>query len=149
MLKRPRKGLLLKSPFVFAFWTLLLAIATKVWTQRRTTRLSYAAVEKVENFGIKDNAITNTIADSVTLFQNTNNGYVKFDGTFGLVLPVGTSTERPGVGYRETGMTRFNTEDQRVEVFDGINWVSVAGSQAGLTPADAEDLAIEKVLIFG
>ena len=103
----------------------------------------------VENFGIKDNAITNTIADSVTLFQNTNNGYVKFDGTFGLVLPVGTSTERPGVGYRETGMTRFNTEDQRVEVFDGINWVSVAGSQAGLTPADAEDLAIEKVLIFG
>ena len=46
-------------------------------------------------------------------------------------------------------MTRFNTEDQRVEVFDGVNWVSVAGSQGGLTPADAEDLAIEKVLIFG
>ena len=103
----------------------------------------------IENFGFKDNTITNTIADSVTLFQNTNNGYVKFDGTFGLVLPTGTSVQRPGVGYRETGMTRFNTEDQRVEVFDGINWVSVAGSQAGLTPADAEDLAIEKVLIFG
>ncbi len=104
---------------------------------------------KFENFGIKDNAITNTVSDSITLFQNTNNGYVKFDGTFGLVLPVGTSPERPGVGYREVGMTRFNTEDQRVEVFDGVNWVSVAGSQGGLTPADAEDLAIEKVLIFG
>jgi cytoskeletal protein CcmA (bactofilin family) len=104
---------------------------------------------RVENFGIKDNAILNTVADSITLFQNTNNGYVKFDGTFGLVLPVGTSNERPGVAYREVGMTRFNTEDQRVEVFDGTNWVSVAGSQGGLTPADAEDLAIEKVLIFG
>jgi len=104
---------------------------------------------RFENFGIKNNTITNTVSDSITLFQNTNNGYVKFDGTFGLVLPVGTSPQRPGVGYREIGMTRFNTEDQRVEVFDGVNWVSVAGSQGGLTPADAEDLAIEKVLIFG
>ena len=101
----------------------------------------------VENFAIKDNVITNTVADSVTTFDNTNDGYVKFDGTYGLVIPSGTSAERPG--NPETGMQRFNTEDQRVEIFDGVQWVSVAGSQAGLTPSDAEDIAFEIVLSLG
>jgi cytoskeletal protein CcmA (bactofilin family) len=104
---------------------------------------------RFENFSIKDNVIKNEVSDSITLFQNTNNGYVKFDGTYGFVLPKGTNAERPGVAYREVGMTRFNTEDERVEVFDGTQWVSVAGAAAGLTRAEAEDLAIETVLIFG
>ena len=104
---------------------------------------------KFENIGINNNTIQNTVADSITLFENTNNGYVKFDGTYGVVLPTGTSAERPGVAYREVGMTRFNTEDERVEVFDGTNWVSVAGAAAGLTRVEAEELAIAQILIFG
>jgi cytoskeletal protein CcmA (bactofilin family) len=104
---------------------------------------------KFENFSLKNNTITNSVVDSITLFENTNNGYVKFDGTYGIVIPKGTSAERPGVAYREVGMTRYNTEDERVEVFDGTQWVSVAGAQAGLTRAEAEELAIAQVLIFG
>tara|TARA_E500000178_G_C17034627_1_gene762649 strand:- start:2374 stop:6153 length:3780 start_codon:yes stop_codon:yes gene_type:complete len=99
-----------------------------------------------ENFAFKDNSITNTSADAVTTFTTTGDGYVNIDGTYGVVLPVGGNATRPsGV----TGMIRFNTDDARVELFDGTNWVSVAGASGGISFQDAEDIAIEKVLIFG
>jgi len=102
-----------------------------------------------DNFAIKNNTITNTVADSVTVFDYTGNGYVKFDGTYGMVLPVGDNTNRPIPAYTETGMMRFNTEDARVEVFDGVAWVSVAGSSGSITAVDANYLAIETVLYLG
>jgi hypothetical protein len=46
-------------------------------------------------------------------------------------------------------MIRFNTDDARVELYDGTSWVSVAGASGGISFAQAEDIAIEKVLIFG
>ena len=101
---------------------------------------------KFENFAIKDSTITNTVSGAITTFTNTGTGYVKFDGTSGIVLPVGTNATRPtGV----TGMIRFNTQDQRVELYDGSSWVSVAGASGGISFAQAEEIAIEKVLIFG
>ena len=104
---------------------------------------------KIDAFAIKDNTITNTVTNSVTTFNNTANGYVKFDGTYGMVLPVGGNAERPPVIYTEVGMTRFNTDLSRVEVWDGSNWVSVAGSSSGITRAEAEDIAFEIVLSLG
>jgi len=102
-----------------------------------------------ENFAFSNNTITNTVADSITEFQNTNNGYVKFDGTYGLVLPVGGNTDRPLLAFTETGMTRFNADLSRVEIYDGTNWVSVAGTDAGISRSEAEDLAFEIVLSLG
>ena len=102
-----------------------------------------------DNFAIKGNTITNTVANSVTLFDYTGEGYVKFNGTYGMVLPVGTSLNRPIPAYTETGMMRFNTADARVEVFDGVAWVSVAGSSGSITATDAQYLAVETVLYLG
>ena len=102
-----------------------------------------------DNFGINDNVITNTVSNSVTEFQNTGNGYVKFAGTFGMVLPVGDATNRPDPAYREVGMLRFNSADARVEVYDGVTWVSVAGSSGAISSIDAEYLAVETVLMLG
>ena len=104
---------------------------------------------KFDNFAINGNSITNTSANAVTTFENTSGGYVKFDGTYGMVLPVGTSENRPIPAYRETGMMRFNSQDARVEVFDGTSWVSVAGSSGSITAVDAEDIAITMAVIFG
>ena len=117
-------------------------------TTNTDLQLSAQGTGKVvfENFGFKDNDITNTVADAVTTFTTTGDGYVNIDGTYGVVLPVGGNATRPtGV----TGMIRFNTDDSRVELFDGTNWVSVAGASGGISFQDAEDIAIEKVLIFG
>ena len=49
----------------------------------------------------------------------------------------------------EEGMMRYNNEDDRVEIFDGTNWVSVAGSSGGISRNDAEAIALEYVLILG
>ena len=102
-----------------------------------------------ENFAFKDNTITNTVADSVTTFEATDNGYVKFDGTYGFVIPAGGNTQRPPLANTELGQMRWNTDAQRTEIYDGSNWVSVAGSGSGITRADAEDLALEIVLSLG
>ena len=99
-----------------------------------------------ENFAFKDNTITNTSTDAVTLFESTGTGYFQVGGSTGVVLPVGDNATRP-VG--QVGMIRFNTADSRVELYDGTNWVSVAGSSGGISFNDAENIAIEKVLIFG
>ena len=99
-------------------------------------------------FAIRNNTITNTQNDAITSFNQTGTGYFKIDGTNGFVLPRGTNVER-GVLF-ETGMMRFNTTDQRVEVYDGVTWVSAAGSSGtGITYSEAEGLAITTALIFG
>ena len=103
----------------------------------------------LENFAINGNTITNTVADSVTTFENTNNGYVKFDGTYGMVIPVGADNNRPPLANTETGQLRFNTDGSRVEIWDGSNWVSVAGSATGISRAEAENLVLEIVLSLG
>jgi len=100
----------------------------------------------LENFAVNDNTITNTSSGAVFTFANTGTGYVDISGTSGVVLPIGDDSQRPlGV----TGMIRFNTEDNRVELYDGSDWVSVAGAAAGINIAQAEEIAIEQVLIFG
>jgi hypothetical protein len=101
----------------------------------------------IDNITIKDNVILNRVANSNTILQNTGDGYVEFADPYGVILPVGDNSTRPAAPLE--GMVRYNTEDKRVELFDGTNWVSVAGATGGISFADAEDIAIEKVLIFG
>ena len=102
-----------------------------------------------ENHAFSNNEIKNIVPNSVTEFTNTDNGYVKFNGTYGVVLPTGDNASRPILAYTETGMTRFNTELSRVEVYDGTNWVSVAGTNSGISRREAEDIAFEIVLSLG
>ena len=104
---------------------------------------------KFDNLSFKNSTITNTVTNSITSFESTGNGYVKFGGSYGVVLPVGTSGQRPPLIYTETGQMRFNTQDSRVEIWDGQNWVSVAGSGSGITRGDAEEIALATVLVLG
>ena len=46
-------------------------------------------------------------------------------------------------------MIRFNTTDNRVEIYNGTQWISVAGAGGGVTVTEAEDLSIRNALIFG
>ena len=102
----------------------------------------------IDNFSIKDNTITHTVPQGIMEFQKTGvNAYYKFDGSYGLVIPTGTSLNRPATP--ETGMIRFNTADLRVEVFDGSIWTSVAGLSGAVSSIDATNIAIENVLFMG
>lgn len=103
---------------------------------------------KMENLSIKGSTITNTVSGSVTTLVQTGTGYFKIDGTTGFVIPVGTGAERPS-GTPETGFMRFNTDDSRVEIYDGTQWASAAGSSSGVTVAEAEEIAILRALMLG
>jgi hypothetical protein len=103
----------------------------------------------IDELAFKDNTIINRTVDGITLLGNTGNGYVKIEGSDGFVVPSGVDAERPGFGFRETGMIRWNTQQNFLEVFDGTTWGSVAGQAAGISVARAEELALEYVLVLG
>jgi hypothetical protein len=103
----------------------------------------------IDNLAFKDSTITNREVDGILNFQQEGSGYFKIEGTNGFVVPVGTSSQRPAAAYRETGMTRYNTEQRYLEIWDGFSWVSVAGATGSISFAAAEDLAIEYVLTLG
>lgn len=103
---------------------------------------------RIANFAFNGNTITNVVTDAVSTLQSTNNGYFRFDGAAGFVMPVGTSGERPSA-YAVIGMTRYNTELQAVEVWNGSVWANPSGAQGAITEAIARDIAIEKVLQLG
>ena len=94
-------------------------------------------------------SVTNTVSDSITTFNVTGTGYYKFAGSGGIVIPTGNNVQRPAPSNAEEGMMRYNNEDDRVEIFDGTNWVSVAGSSGGISRNDAEGIALEFVLVLG
>jgi hypothetical protein len=76
-------------------------------------------------------------------------GYVKVPGTYGLVIPTGNDSTRPALAYTETGMVRFNTAQQYVEVYNGTAWTSVAGSSSGVSITQASDIALGIVISLG
>lgn len=101
----------------------------------------------INNFSISGTTITNTVNNSVTTFATSGSGYFAVPGTGGMVIPSGTSGQRPTNAV--IGMIRFDTVNNRLEAFDGTNWISAAGSQVGITRPEAEDIAVGIALIFG
>jgi hypothetical protein len=101
------------------------------------------------NFKFYQNSVTNTASNAVSQFTSTGAGYYRVTGTYGVVIPSGTNSQRPAIAYRETGMIRFNTELGLVEVFDGTAWGSVAGSSVGVTSATAQDIGVQTALTLG
>ena len=102
----------------------------------------------VENFGFNANSITNTVPGAVTSLAQTGQGYFKIEGTGGFVIPVGNLQNRHPTP--EVGMMRFNTDDDRVEIYDPAGvWVSVAGSSGAVSAQDAEEIAIQMAISLG
>jgi hypothetical protein len=101
------------------------------------------------NFRFYNNTITNIVSNAVSQFTETNNGYVKIAGTYGVVIPNGATATRPNISYTEVGMIRFNTDLLLVEVYTGAGWASAAGTSVGVTSSTAQDIAVAAALAFG
>ena len=46
-------------------------------------------------------------------------------------------------------MTRYNTQDSRVELYDGSNWGSIAGSSGAISVLDATEISITYAIALG
>ena len=103
---------------------------------------------QVGDFLFKDSTILNTSPDSVTEIFHSGSGYLKVSGSNGLVIPKGTTQDRP-TGREEVGMIRFNTELECVEVWQGVEWGTPAGRSGPLTEDRASLIAAAIVLTLG
>jgi hypothetical protein len=92
-----------------------------------------------------------TVSNPTTITELTGSGYVQFAGTYGVVIPVGNTTNYPALQYTQTGMMRFNSDPayNYVEIYNGTSWTSVAGAASGVTTTQATDIALGIVLSLG
>ena len=101
----------------------------------------------IGNIQIYNNNITNISSGAVTQFIETSTGYVQITGTNGVVIPVGTTSNYPS--NPQTGMIRYNSTNQYVEVYNGSLWGSVAGQSGGVSLSVASSTSITYALLFG
>ena len=71
-------------------------------------------------------AVNNTvgIGNSTTLV----NAIASFNAVTSIVLPTGTLGQRPSNASSQTGMLRFNTTSNGLEIYDNTGWTSVGGT---------------------
>lgn len=88
-------------------------------------RETLTKVVNIYDIDLKDNIIENTSSNNFSLFS-TNAGYIKFDYTGGLKIPAGDTSSQPV--SPEIGDTRWNTEVDYLETWNGTEWQRSAGT---------------------
>jgi hypothetical protein len=77
---------------------------------------------------------------------STSDGYWDFNNVTALVIPTGTTAQRipPSIG-----MTRYNTDLQYLEIYNGSSWQPAIGSGASTSASTAADLSVIYDIILG
>ena len=102
---------------------------------------------RIENLNFQTNTITNYVTNAPIIFETTGDGYVDLSQAGGVRIPYGLSAQKPSAPV--IGLMRYNQDDLYVEIYDGANWVSVAGSGGAVTLTQAEQFAVEYALTLG
>ena len=110
---------------------------------KRTTATN---VVDVYDFDLKNSTFYNTSANNLTL-STTNNGYVKFGGSTGLVIPVGTEAQQNPSPIE--GETRYNTDQEYLETWNGEEWQRSAGEGAEVTDVVLKELVDIYAIVLG
>jgi hypothetical protein len=97
------------------------------------------------NIHIYQNEFINQLNTPIT-FVTTGGGHVKFSGSKALQIPAGPSSERP---FTEAGDLRWNTDNNATEVFDGINYVSIAGVTESASAEQVQELNEIYAILLG
>lgn len=80
-------------------------------------------------FTFTDNRIQTTATNEEIIIEPAGSGYVAVDATTGLIVPVGTTAQRP---TGQTGMLRFNSNNSLVEVYNGTEWTNVGSGGSSI-----------------
>jgi len=101
---------------------------------------------RIESTRWQNNEITNLLNTPLT-FASTGIGYTRFMGDNAMVIPAGTSGERPP--SPEVGDTRWNVTEQYLECFDGSVYIVATGGGDLVTQEFMEDLGFIYSAILG
>jgi len=105
----------------------------------------------VDKISFEDNKIKNNNASGLNLtFSSTGLGYVKFAGTGALAVPFGKTDQQPEDSTPPpTGDTRWNTDTQLLETWDGNTYITSAGTATAISEAEFNDLLFEYTIALG
>ena len=101
----------------------------------------------IGNLSIKDNVISNRSSANLTLLASGAMGYINFNNTVGLGIPSGDVSSRPLAP--QTGLTRYNTAYNYLEIYNGSAWTPIIGASPLITASDLNDLTLEYSLLLG
>jgi hypothetical protein len=104
-------------------------------------------ITRIEATQWQDNNLTNLLNTPLTFASTAGIGYLRFMGTNGIVIPTGTSGERPP--SPELGDTRWNITEQYLECFDGSVYIIATGGGEIVTQQFMEDLGFVYSAILG
>lgn len=91
------------------------------------------------------NNVVNASAQPYNLLS-TSDGYWDFNNVTALVISTGTTAQRiPST----IGMTRYNTDLQYLEIYNGSSWQPAIGSGASTSASTAADLSVIYDIILG
>lgn len=96
-------------------------------------QLNITGAAKVDNLKLDGNVISTTNDDGVLILRpiqlnsDTTNAqsFVRIENTRGLVIPVGTTAQRPATP--EQGLIRYNTSISQFEGYNGTSYISIGG----------------------
>ena len=96
---------------------------------------------EIENLKFRDSELWNWSSNNFTfnLTNTTGNAFLKIDNTSGMVVPQGTTAQRPV--SPEVGHTRYNLTLEYLETWNGSNWINAAGEVESIESSDVEQLA--------
>ena len=85
----------------------------------------------IGNLQISNTTITTDGTIANIFIQPVGNGIVSINTTTGLILPVGNTNQRPSPASE--GTMRFNSDNLRVEVYDGTEWDQIVSGVTNQT----------------
>lgn len=109
-------------------------------------RATATNIVDIFDIGIKESNFANQ-SNNLLVVGATARGYVKFDSTTGLVVPSGTTLEQNPSPV--PGETRWNTDDGRLETYNGTAWQRSAGEGEEVTEEILKDLVDIYTIVLG
>jgi hypothetical protein len=97
-------------------------------------------------FQTEQSTITNLLTTPLTL-ATTGTGYYTFAGSNGMIIPAGGDADRRA--SPEIGETRWSTDQQYLECYDGAVWAVSTGGGIEVTTEIMEDLSHVYTLMLG
>lgn len=80
-----------------------------------------------EDFKVTSNIIESTGVNQDIILQPQGTGSVIINSNQSLIIPVGSTADRPASGTEELGMIRYNTTLSRYEAWNGTYWIRLGG----------------------
>ena len=104
---------------------------------------------KIDNISIGETVGSQQIKSDTNIleFGVTGYGANKFPGSYAVTIPYGDTSQRPV--SPQLGDTRWNTQTNLLETYNGSGYISAAGSGGVVTRAEYDDILLQFTILLG